>query len=86
MLSQGGLQLPLTGSFFASRAFINFSSMVSAAEAPASAPFEKTDEQALIKRPWSSRPFSLSTNLDLPIYNLHDGEFSGENVSKRRLS
>ncbi|CAI2373164.1 unnamed protein product [Moneuplotes crassus] len=43
-------------------------------------PLIKTEEELILKRPWATYPFIKNQEFSIPIYNLHDGEYSGENV------
>lgn len=42
---------------------------------------ERSDEELIIKRPWATLPFISKQDLSMPIFNLINGEFTGEVVN-----
>lgn len=44
-------------------------------------PLVRTDEELILKRPWATYPFIKKQDFSVPIYNLQDGEYSGESVA-----
>lgn len=43
-------------------------------------PLVRTAEELILKRPWATYPFIKNQEFGIPIYNLYDGEYSGEYV------
>ena len=39
---------------------------------------ERSTEELMVVQPWTTRPFILGQDLQSPVYNLLDGEFTGE--------
>ena len=38
----------------------------------------RNDKELLVEQPWTTLPFMFGSNIQLPVYNLIDGEFTGE--------
>ena len=38
----------------------------------------KSSSELLVEQPWTTTPFKLGHSLQLPVYNLIDGEYTGE--------
>jgi hypothetical protein len=42
---------------------------------------QRNDETLLVKQPWTTRPFLHSSDINMPVFHLKDGSYTGEQVS-----
>ena len=39
---------------------------------------QRSDGQLLVSQPWSTKPFKMNSDIDMPIFNFKTGKFTGE--------
>ena len=58
---------------------VRFASTFFVSETPAPE-IPRNDSSLIAERSWATTPFPKSAKLELPVYDLSTGEFTGENV------